>query len=264
MTGHDQHEAARAQDVADVALDDAVVDDVGVELGQVQVRDRLDRQQDQDQHERPPVGGQVLAEQVDHRVASWVGLSGVLAFIGWSSVASASRRAAPAPHAAPSSPEESVELVVGQLVQERSRAARGGPRRRRRGGAVPDSVRATRMTRRSSSSRRRSTRPRCSMRSTMPVALAWDTSSESGEARPSARAPRSRGRSAPGGGRGSAARTASGACTRSMSAGLWEVSSSSRSLRSWRRPAASVVEGARLRGGRAMSIPWLHGLRVAS
>ena len=66
----DEHEAARPQDVVGVALGDAVVDDVGVELGQVQVRDRLDQQQEQDEGDRRLVGREVLAEQADHAGAT--------------------------------------------------------------------------------------------------------------------------------------------------------------------------------------------------
>src|SRR5690606_17732758 len=44
----EQHDAAAAQDVADVPDDDAVVDDVGVQAGQGQSGDRLDELQDDD------------------------------------------------------------------------------------------------------------------------------------------------------------------------------------------------------------------------
>jgi hypothetical protein len=59
-----QHEAAGADDVVRVALDHAVVDDVRVEAGQVQVGDGLDRHQDQHDAERQPVGPQVLGRSL--------------------------------------------------------------------------------------------------------------------------------------------------------------------------------------------------------
>ena len=62
---HQEHHAAHLQDVVGVALGDAVVDDVGVELGQIEVRDRLDEQQEQDQRDRPRVRAQVATEQSD-------------------------------------------------------------------------------------------------------------------------------------------------------------------------------------------------------
>ena len=64
--GDDQHEAAGPHDVVRVALDDAVVDDVGVEVRQVEVGDRLDEQQADHEDELPPVGRQALPEQPDH------------------------------------------------------------------------------------------------------------------------------------------------------------------------------------------------------
>ena len=63
-------------------------------------------------------------------------------------------------------------------MPRRSRRSAATPARRRE----PSGVSATRITRRSPSSRRRSMSPRCSIRSTMPVALACDTSSESARA----------------------------------------------------------------------------------
>ena len=62
-----QHQAADAHDVAGVARGHAVVDDVGVELGQVQGADDLQDQQADDDREVAAVGRQVGAEKGDHR-----------------------------------------------------------------------------------------------------------------------------------------------------------------------------------------------------
>jgi hypothetical protein len=67
-----QHETAGADDVAGVALDHAVVDDVGVQVGQVQVGECLHRHQNDHHGQRPAVGSEVSGEQSDHRRESSV------------------------------------------------------------------------------------------------------------------------------------------------------------------------------------------------
>ena len=64
----DEHQGAHAQDVVGVAARDAVVDDVGVQIGQVQAPERTDQQQHQDRDQRHDVRAQVGPEQGDHRV----------------------------------------------------------------------------------------------------------------------------------------------------------------------------------------------------
>ena len=64
---HEEHEEAGPDDVVRVALGDAVVDDVGVEAGQVQVGDGLHEQQHQDDADLAHVRAQVLAQERDHR-----------------------------------------------------------------------------------------------------------------------------------------------------------------------------------------------------
>ena len=54
----DEHRGAGAPDVADVALDDAVVDDVGGQVGQVEVGHRHAEQQREHQRHVAPVGPQ--------------------------------------------------------------------------------------------------------------------------------------------------------------------------------------------------------------
>ena len=62
-----QHQPAGAHDVVGVALGDAVVDDVGVEVGQVQVGDGLHEKQEHDHRDLFPVGTQARAQERDHR-----------------------------------------------------------------------------------------------------------------------------------------------------------------------------------------------------
>ena len=64
--GHDEHQRADPQDVVVVAARDAVVDDVGVEVGQVQVADRLHQQQEKHDDDQSGVGAQIGAQQPDH------------------------------------------------------------------------------------------------------------------------------------------------------------------------------------------------------
>src|SRR5690606_22549097 len=59
-----QHEAAAAPDVSDVGLGDAVVDDVGVDLGQVQRGHHTGELQHDDQEQQPPVSGDVADEDL--------------------------------------------------------------------------------------------------------------------------------------------------------------------------------------------------------
>ena len=61
--------AAGPEDVVVVALDDAVVDDVRVEVRQVQVGDGLDDQQDHHGGQLPGVRPEIGSEQPDHRRA---------------------------------------------------------------------------------------------------------------------------------------------------------------------------------------------------
>ena len=73
---HAEHEAAGLDDVVDVARDHTVVDDVRVELGQVQVGDRLDELQHHHERDGGAVRPQVLPQDGDHRWVSWVSGSG--------------------------------------------------------------------------------------------------------------------------------------------------------------------------------------------
>ena len=168
-----EHEAAGPQDVVRVALGDAVVDDVGVELGQVQVGDRLDEQQSEDEDDRRLVRREVGAQEADHAGASWIGRGGSLR--GLRSGARGRRASRERPRGSRRARRRSGRRAAG-------RCARGAGRRGRPISRRPSSVRPTRTTRRSSSSRWRSTRSRCSMRSTIPVALAWLTSIASASA----------------------------------------------------------------------------------
>ena len=65
-----QHEAAGAHDVAGVALDHAVVDDVRVQVRQVQVGYCLDRHEDKDHSQLATVGPEIPGEESDHRCVS--------------------------------------------------------------------------------------------------------------------------------------------------------------------------------------------------
>src|SRR5207253_3718428 len=63
-----EHEGADAPDVVGIALGDAVIDDVGVEVGEVEVRDRLQEQERGDDRDLPPVRREVRSKQADqHR-----------------------------------------------------------------------------------------------------------------------------------------------------------------------------------------------------
>ena len=65
-----QHQQPGRPDVVDVPLDDAVVDDVGVQVRQVEVAGGLDDEQADDDGDLAPVGAQVAAQQADqHRPA---------------------------------------------------------------------------------------------------------------------------------------------------------------------------------------------------
>ena len=64
-----EHEHAGLEDVGRVALGDAVVDDVAVERGEVQRRQRLDDEEADDQGEGALVRREVRAEERDH--AGW-------------------------------------------------------------------------------------------------------------------------------------------------------------------------------------------------
>ena len=63
---HREHDHADAQDVGDVALDDPVVDDVGVEIRQVQVGECLHEEQSGDDNEHAAMRSQVSALQPAH------------------------------------------------------------------------------------------------------------------------------------------------------------------------------------------------------
>jgi len=76
--GDEEHEHAGRADVARVALRDAVVDDVALEGREVEVADRLDEEQRQDDGDCPPVWAEVGAEERDHGLgASVAGLESV-------------------------------------------------------------------------------------------------------------------------------------------------------------------------------------------
>ena len=75
---HAEHQRAGLEDVVVVALGDAVVDDVGVEVRQVRLPIAWMSSRTITSSERPAIGPQVLAQERDHRVASdgaewWVG-----------------------------------------------------------------------------------------------------------------------------------------------------------------------------------------------
>ena len=103
--GDDEHQRAGPEDVVGVALGDAVVDDVGVEVRQVQVADRLDEQQDHDQDELAGIGPQVGPEEADHRGASGAGVvasaagepAGLSAIARWAAAAARALRIARVP-----------------------------------------------------------------------------------------------------------------------------------------------------------------------
>ena len=151
----DEHQPADSQDVVGVALRDALVDDVAVERRQVQVADRLQEQQREDEHDPAPVGhagsceaaGSLrdrlagarslgplddgldlvdpsLLRPLDHRLD--LGHVGLADDVG----ARGPQR--------PMAREQAAQLVVGQAAQERRRGLRAGARRcRRRAGGCP-------------------------------------------------------------------------------------------------------------------------------
>ena len=98
--------AADAEDVVGVALDDAVVDDVALEVGQVQVADRADEQQAEGDREVLRVGPEIGPQQPDHRSPSWAA-----ATVASSTAGSATDRLAGGPNG-PEAAEERLELVV--------------------------------------------------------------------------------------------------------------------------------------------------------
>ena len=63
--------ATGREDVGRVAGRHAVVDDVGVELGQVEARERLDREERHDQDEGAAIRAEVGPQQGDHVAGSW-------------------------------------------------------------------------------------------------------------------------------------------------------------------------------------------------
>src|SRR5262249_39166120 len=62
--GHTQHHRAGLPDVGHVALGDAVVDDVGVQVRQVEAGDRLDQHHDADNRDLLPVRAELASEQL--------------------------------------------------------------------------------------------------------------------------------------------------------------------------------------------------------
>ena len=101
---------ADAEDVVGVALDDAVVDDVAVEVRQVQVADRADEQQHQDHGKLRRVGPEVGAQEPDHRVFPLVGVGRSFA-LGHRLGSDPAHRTKPC--------EEALELGVGHTVEQR-------------------------------------------------------------------------------------------------------------------------------------------------
>ena len=161
-------------------VDDAVVDDVGVEVRQVQVADGLDEQQDEDDDDPAArtAGGRSEAAR------SWLRVRGAGCDAdrdgrGWPADSRSTVSSARARAIARSPTRKALQLVVrrGRASVIASIARRWASRSVKT--ASPSAVGWTRTTRRSSAAWRRSTRPRCSIRSTMPVALATETSSES-------------------------------------------------------------------------------------
>src|ERR1035437_4053453 len=163
--GHDEHQAAGPNDVVVVTLHDAVVDDVGVQVGQVQARNRLYEQEDHDDGDRLRVRPEVDLQERDHRTAA--------ALVSIASPASAMAAAARIVRSASS--RAASWSSVSDWSRWAKRARRSSPTRSaasRRGG-----VGSTSTTRRSLALCLRTTRPCFSIRSTMPVALATETSS---------------------------------------------------------------------------------------
>ena len=65
-----EHDRARPPDVVGVADDDAVVDDVGVQRGQVERRGGLHRLEHDDSEQHAPVGREVRAQESDQHAGS--------------------------------------------------------------------------------------------------------------------------------------------------------------------------------------------------
>ena len=122
---HEEHHPADPEDVLRVARDDAVVDDVGVEVRQVQVADRLDEEQDQDDDDPAGVrrggrsgaaGSRLCVRGTAHRGPATIGLP----------ADSRDRQLGPCPRHRPKPDEEALQLIVRQARPASSRASPGG------------------------------------------------------------------------------------------------------------------------------------------
>lgn len=67
--GDAEHHAPLVPDVARVVLEDTLVDDVRVQVGEIQVQDRLDALEAEEHEERPPVLAQAGAQEPDQHGA---------------------------------------------------------------------------------------------------------------------------------------------------------------------------------------------------